>query len=135
MLGGHHEVGGQHHLESAAYGHAVDRRDHRLEQAGQLAEPPEAALAVVGLELLASGRRVEVPARAEEAVACAGEYRDPQIRIVAEGREHPAQLTAGSRVDGVGLGPIEGDLEHRPLHDRLHRAGRGCLSHGRMPPS
>ena len=89
VLGGHHEVGGQHHLESAAYGHAVDRGDHRLEQAGQLAESPEAALAVVGLELLASGCRVEVPARTEEAVTGSREYRNPQIRIVAEGSEHP----------------------------------------------
>ena len=130
VVGSNHEIGGQDDLESAADGHAVHRGDHRLEQAGQLAETPEAALAVVGLELLAACCGVEVPPGAEESVTGAGEDRDPQTGIIAEGSEHPAQFAARGRVDGVGLGTVDGDLQHRAVGDGCHRAGGSSLSHG-----
>ena len=89
-----------------------ERRDHRLVEVGQLLQAAEAADAVVAVRPLgAFCRGLEVPAGAEELLAAAGDDRDPQLGIVAETGEGPAQCPAGGAVDGVGLGPVEHDLQ------------------------
>ena len=71
---------GDHDLEAAAEGEAVDRGDHRLVEAGQFLQAAEAADAIVGIGRFAFGCGLEVPARAEEFVAGRGEDRDAQVR-------------------------------------------------------
>ena len=111
VIGGDDDVGRDHDLEAAAEGEAVDRGDHRLVEAGQFLQAAEAADAIVGIGRLAVGGRLEIPARAEEFLARAGEDGDAQVRIVAELRESLAHDAARRRVDGIGLGPVDGDFE------------------------
>ena len=79
------DVGAQHDLEAAAAGDAVDGGDERLVEIARVVEAAEAADAPVGIGLLAAGGGLQVPARGEEALAGAGDDRDAQLRIVAEG--------------------------------------------------
>src|SRR6185437_14278970 len=84
----------------------------------RMIEPAEAAAPPVLVRALAGRRRLEIPARGEEALARAGDDADAQRRIVAKGGEDLVQPPALRQVDGVGLGPIEGHLE-----DGARRAG------------
>ena len=129
MLGRQDQVAGERQLEAAADRHAVQRRDHRLVEVGQLLQPAEAADAVVAVGALAAlGRGLEVPAGAEELLAAAGDDGDPQRRVVAEGGEGAAERAAGGAVDGVGLGPVEHDLQ-----DAVGGGGPDCLAHAFAP--
>ncbi len=109
------QVGREGELEAAADRHAAHRGDHGLAQARQLLQAAEAADPEIGIRGLAGGRRLEVPAGREEALAGTGHDRDPQLRVVAEGREGFAQRAAGRGVDRVRLGPVEHDLEDRAI--------------------
>ncbi len=111
VFGGDDDVGRDHDLEAAAEGEAVDRGDHRLVEAGQFLQAAEAADAIVGIGRFAFGRGLQVPAGAEEFLARRREDGDAQFRIVAEGGEDIAHDAAGCGVDGIGLGPVDGDFE------------------------
>ena len=112
VLGGDDDVGRDHDLEAAAKGEAIDRGDHRLVEAGQFLQAAEAADAIVGIGRFAFGRGLEIPARAEEFLAGSGEDGHAQFRIVAELGEDIAHDAAGRGIDGIGLGPVDGDFEH-----------------------
>ncbi len=137
VLGGDDQVASERQLETAAHGDAVDRGDHRLVEIEQLGEAAKSAGAVVRALVLAElGRGVQVPAGREETLPAPRNDSDAQIVIVPEGQEGLAQGAAGDRVDGVCLGPVEGDLGHvappldsyrvrhpaRPLQTRTARA-------------
>src|SRR4051794_35463661 len=129
MLGRQDQVAGERQLEAAADRHAVQRRDHRLVEVGELLQPAEPADAVVAVGALrALGGGLEVPAGAEELLAAAGDDRDPKGRVVAEGGEGAAELAAGGDVDGVGLGPVEHDLQ-----DAVGGGGPDCIAHALAP--
>jgi hypothetical protein len=109
------QVAGQGQLEATPHRQAVYRSDDRLVEVGQLLQPAEAADPVVAVHRVAGGRGLQVPARAEELVALGAHDRDPEVGVVAEGREDLAHLPAGRQVDGVGLRPVEGHLEDAVL--------------------
>ena len=111
MVGGVDQVAGQRQFEAAADRHAVDAGDHRLVQVAQFLQAGEAADAVVAVDRVAAGRRLEVPAGAEELVAGGPDDGDAQFGVVAERREGLAHQPRGRQVDGVGLRPVERDLE------------------------
>ncbi len=69
MLGGDDEVGRQRQLESAARGDPVDRGDNRFRAPVQFGQAREPSTAVIGVDRLAGGRGLQIPAGAEEAVA------------------------------------------------------------------
>ena len=69
MLGGDDDVAGDHDLEAAAEGEAVHRADDRLVEARQFLQAAEAADAIVDIRRFAFGRRLQVPAGAEEFLA------------------------------------------------------------------
>ncbi|EAU48416.1 hypothetical protein R2601_02548 [Salipiger bermudensis HTCC2601] len=127
MIGGEDDVGAERQLEPAAAGDAVDGGDHRLVQAAQFLQPAEAADAVIGIRRLALGRGLQIPARAEELLALRGEDCHAQRGIVAEFGEDLAQLAARRHVDGVGLGPVQGDFKHRTAARRQDVLGHSSI--------
>jgi hypothetical protein len=60
----------------------------------------------------AKGGRLQVPAGAEKLVARGLDDCHAQIRIVAKLFESFTHQTAGLQIDGVGLGPVQGDFEY-----------------------
>ena len=111
MIGGNDDIGRDHDLEATAEGDAVHRRDHRLVKAGQFLQAAKAAHTIIGIGRLACGGRLQVPARTEEFLSRAGQDGDAQVRIVAEFREGLSHDPAGRRVDGISLGPVNGDFK------------------------
>ena len=114
-LGDDHQVAGQRQLEAAAEGEAVDRGDHRLVEVEEARQAGEAAGAEVVVGAFALGRGLQVPAGREEALAGAGDDGDPERGVVAELAKGLAHEAAGGGIDGVRLGPVEGDLQDRPV--------------------
>jgi len=86
VLGRHHQVGGQDELEAAAEREAVDRRDDRLAEVEELGQAAEPAGAVVGVDALPAGGRLQVPARAEESLP-------GPVRIAARSAGSPRSLS------------------------------------------
>jgi hypothetical protein len=113
MIGHEHHVAGQHDLQAAAHGGAVDRGDDRLGEAPELGDAgeaarPEAALRIVvalAVEAL-GGDLLQVPAGREDALAGAAEDRDAQIRAVLERAQLGIDGPAEGMVDGVGRRPV-----------------------------
>ena len=128
MLGGDHQVGSQGDLEAAAHGQAVDGADHRLVPPGELGKAAEATLAVVRLERLATGCGLEVPPGREEPLPGTGEDGNAQFGVVAKAGEDAAQFPTGGGVDGVGLRPVQHDLEHPVIAGRGHGATHAAPS-------
>ena len=60
------DVAGQGKLQPAAATNSVDGADHRLVEAGQFLQTAEAADAVIAIDLVAAGSRLQVPAGTEE---------------------------------------------------------------------
>ena len=111
---GDDQVAGERELEPAPGRVAVDRGDHRLVEVEELGQPGEPARAErLGVAGIAGRVRLQVPAGGEEALAGAGDDRDPQLRVVAEGDERLAHRPAGRRVDRVRLRPVDRQLERR----------------------
>ena len=105
MLDGQDDVGGKRPFEAAADGHAVDRGDDRLVEIGQLLRCRRSRRPVVLVRRLAGGRRLQVPAGAEELLAAAGDDGDAQLRIVAEVGRRPrpcSRLVAASMALALG---------------------------------
>ena len=115
MVGGVDQVAGQRQFETAADRHAVDAGDHRLVHVAQFLQAGKAADAVVAVDRIAAGRRLQVPAGAEELVAGGLDDGDAQLRIVAERLECLAHQPRGLQVDGIGLRPVERDFENARL--------------------
>ncbi|EBA09841.1 hypothetical protein SSE37_08533 [Sagittula stellata E-37] len=113
VIRGKDDVGADRKLQPAAAGDAVDGGDHRLVETTQFLQSAEAALAIVAIGALAPRGGLEVPAGAEELLALRGKDRHAQLGIVAEIGEDLAQLSRGRHVDGIGLGPVQCDFEHR----------------------
>ena len=111
MLGREDQVAGQRQLEAAADRHAVDGGDHRLVEVGQLLQPAEAADAVVAVTGVRRRPPPSGPSRRRRTSRPAADDGDAQLRIVAEAGECLAQRAAGGAVDGVGLRPVEHDLQ------------------------
>ena len=111
MFAGHDQVGRQRQLKAPADGQSVDRGDHRLGQAKELRQSREAAGAVIGIDGLAFGRGVQIPARAEKTPR-AGDDPHAQRRVLVQTLERGEQRLAGGHVDGVGLGSIQSDRQH-----------------------
>src|SRR5262249_25454686 len=107
------EVAGQRQLPAAADGHAVEGGDDWLGQVPHLGQAGEAAGAVVDLGVVAVevGGELQVPASGEELVAGAGDDGAAQGRVVLVGDERLAERLAGGTVEGVGLRPVDGELE------------------------
>ena len=91
------DVGAEHHLEAAAAGDAVDRRDDRLVEISRVVEAAESARAPVLIGFLAAGGRLEVPARREESIARAGDDGDPQRSSSRKDGENVVQRGGWSR--------------------------------------
>ncbi len=89
VVGCDDEVGRERELEAATHRQAVDGGDDGLADVEELGEAREAAGAVLGVNGLAIGRGLEVPSGAEEALACPGENRSAQRRVVAQLGERP----------------------------------------------
>jgi hypothetical protein len=122
------DVGAEHDLEAAAAGDAVDRRDDRLVEIARIIEAAEAADTPVLIGFLAGGRGLQVPSRAEELFAGAGDDRDAQRRIIAERREHVVETTARREIDRIGLGPIDSHLENGAVFGGEYSMGHGFIS-------
>ena len=91
---------------------------HCAERATAAAMEPTRA--VVGVDALALGGRLQVPARAEEPLAGPGEDGDAELRVTAEPVEGGVQRPAGRNVDRVGLGPGQGDDQDRSVRSYLY---------------
>ena len=85
----------------------------RVEWCDDAYETAKGADAVIGIRGLAGGRRLEVPAGTEELLPGTGQDGDAQRRIIAETGKDLAHDAAGRGVDGIGLGSVDGDFEHR----------------------
>src|SRR5699024_1899610 len=123
-IGGDDEIGRQGQFEAAAHSHAVDCGDHRLVQVTQLLQAGEAADAVVAVHGVAFGGALQVPAGGEEFFAGGGDDGDAMLVVVAKALEDLAHFAAGCQINGVGLGPIQGDFE-----DAVAADGRDGLAH------
>src|SRR6202044_3902220 len=119
------DVSAQNDLEAAPAGNAVDRRDDRLVEIARVVQSPEPAHAPVLVRLLAARRGLEIPAGGEEFLAGAGDDGDAQRLVVAELDEYVVQAATGREVDGVGLGPVDRDLEYAAVGDGLDSIGHG----------
>ncbi|MCY1240815.1 hypothetical protein D9M72_536810 [compost metagenome] len=76
MFGGKDQIGRQRDFETATAADAVDRRNDRLVEVAQLLHAAETADAVVAVDCVAIGGRLEVPSRTEEFFTGAGDDRD-----------------------------------------------------------
>ena len=123
MVGGVDQVAGQRQLEAAADRHAVDGGDHRLVEVGQLLQPAEAADAVVAVDR-------SPPAAAFRSQPAQKNLSPPPVTMATRSpgsSRKAAKRSPISRcgaVDGVGLWPVERDLE-----DAVGRRGPDCLAH------
>ena len=66
---------------------------------------------MIGIDGLAFGRGVQIPARAEKTPR-AGDDPHAQRRVLVQTIERGEQRLAGGHVDGVGLGSIQSDRQH-----------------------
>ena len=67
----------------------------------------------------AARRGFEIPSGGEELLARAGDDGDAQRLVVAELDEYLVQASTGREIDGVGLGPVDRDLEYAAVGDGL----------------
>ena len=111
MLRRDDEIARDHDFEAAAEGQTVDRGDHRLVETGEFLEAAESAHAIIAVGRLAFRRRLQIPAGAEEFLPRRREDRHAQLGIVAEASEDIAHDAARCGIDGIGLGPVDGDFE------------------------
>ena len=116
LVGRDDHVAGKRQLEAAAEGDAVHRGDHRLFQIEHLGQAGETADTVI----LVLGRRLEVPPGGKEAPLAPGHDGDAERGIVAEGGEGLAEATARRRIEGIGLGSVERDLDEMLAANDLH---------------
>ena len=125
VLRGVDEVAGQRQLEAAADRHAVDGSDHRLVHVEEFLQSAEAADAVVAVDRIARGRRLQVPPGGKEPAALAPDDRHPKVGVVAEPPERLAHQPRGREIDGIRLRPVERHLEYpvdrTGAHHVIHR--------------
>ena len=114
MIRGDREVAGQHDLEAAAEGKAVDRRNHGLEQI----EPPrEAGKARVRMVVASGpGAYLDVAADAKGSLAGGGEDRDAKLGVAGVEIEGAGEFAVRWRIERVQhLRPVDGDRQHTVL--------------------
>ena len=95
----------------------------------QFRQPGETARPVIGVYRFACRRGLEIPAGAEEPVACSGHDPGPQAGVGLEPGERLVQRVAGGYVDGVRTRPVQRDREHAA--GRLRPDGPAGLATGR----
>ena len=110
-LGRDDEIAGEREFKSAAEGEAIDRGDDRLVEIEELGQAGEAARAVIGARALPFRRGLQIPSSAKEPIAGACQDGDASLGIVVKSTECKIKRTAGRRIDGVGLGPVERHLD------------------------
>ena len=93
---------------------------------GNSCRPPNPPDTVVGVRRFAGGGGLEVPSGTEEALAGGRDDGDAQLRIVPEVREDRAHEAAGSAVDGVGLGAVQGHFQYAAAAFDMERIGHGA---------
>ena len=118
VVGGDDDVARERHLQSAADGDAVDRRDHRLRALEVARDAPERRPGVA-LDVTAVGRPLggdlEIVARRERPLAGPGEDRDPDVGVVAEVLPDLGELEVRLEVQRVHhLGAVQRDVGDPP---------------------
>ncbi len=131
VLDRHHEVAGQHDLETTGQGRPIDGGDDRLgEDTG--GDAGEATLAVDDAATLAGGERLEVHAGAEGLVAGPGDDDHPAVIIGLEVIHDLGHALADRPVDGVALiGAVDGHDFDVPVTLSQYFVGHGGSLHNR----
>src|SRR5690606_26436241 len=127
--GGNDEIGSQENFETRADGITVDRADDRLLQSGQFGKAIDSTLTIVGDIPISAGRSrfVQIPAGGKKLLAPTGKNSNAQIRVVSNHGEDIAELSAGWLVDGIGLWPVERDLQYLTVANGLHLVSHQAL--------
>ena len=118
VVRGQDQVARQRQFQPTAAADAIHRRDHRLVQVRQLLQAAETAHAVVAVDRIARGRRLQIPAGAEEFLPLGTKDRHAQAIVIAERPKHLPHDPACREVDRIGLGAVQRDFEDRTLAPR-----------------
>ena len=116
VVGGDDQVTGERDFETAARGHAVDRRDHGFFQSPELGDAAESARTLEGagdgfLVVVEGGDFLQVPAGAEKSFAGPGENADLQRVVLLQSRQGLEYGLRDSGIDRVGGRAVDGDFE------------------------
>ena len=134
MIRDDYQIASQRQFKTAPDRHPVHCGDHRLSEGEILGETGKASGPMVCIHRFPVCRRIEIPARGEKTRSRTGNDGDLKSGVLFKPGKHLIQAVTGNTVDGVGLGPVQGNQKHRSL--LLGTYGADCLGNShRVNPS
>ena len=117
-------------FQTAAATYPVHGADDRLVHGAQFLQTAEAADSVIAVHRIAffaagGGRRLQIPAGAEKFLVLRGQNRDPKLRIVSERLKNLSHQATRLKIDRIGFGAVQNDLQNRAFALCFYR----CVSH------